>query len=367
MKRTTAFLTCLAALLSLAACGSRAASRPADAPAASPAYYAVEQAPTRSPAWIRALPEAKDPSVTQLFVVAGMGMDKTTATVSLHERGADGRWEQVFSTPGYVGRNGLCADGDHAEGCGQTPIGTYGFNAAFGIPYTKVTDDIWWSGDEREGMHYNEMVDVGDLPGLDLENSEHIVDYDYEYQYCLNISFNDDGTAGRGSAIFLHCLGTQKPYTGGCVAIPEYIMKQFMQRVQPDCVVVIDTLENMSGAALIGKAPVPFIDDRGSALYTKADMDAAVALILAQFGEWDGFELHSVIYAGDACCSGENLSRMNEPGRGEDYTQCISFLSDFRSPADAGGDWKPDTEYTDWQWWLARTAGGDWELLSRGS
>lgn len=96
-------------------------------------------------------------------------------------------------------------------------------------------------------MHYNEMVSLKEFPDLDMENSEHIVDYEYQYQYCLNISFNEDGTPGRGSAIFLHCLGPAKPYTGGCVAIPENIMKLVMQNVQSDCVVVIDTLENMNG------------------------------------------------------------------------------------------------------------------------
>ena len=107
--------------------------------------------------------------------------------------------------------------------------------------------DIDWSGDDRQGMHYNEMVSFKEFPDLDMENSEHIVDYEYQYQYCLNISFNEDGTPGRGSAIFLHCLGPAKPYTGGCVAIPENIMKLVMQNVKSDCVVVIDTLENMNG------------------------------------------------------------------------------------------------------------------------
>ena len=27
---------------------------------------------------------------------------------------------------------------------------------------------------------------------------------------------------------------------------------------------------------------------------------------------------------------------------------------------------KPDTEYTDYQWWLARTENGDWEIVSWG-
>ena len=207
-----------------------------------------------SPEWVKNLPAAQDEDTRQLFVVAGLGMDKTTAAISMHVRAEDGSWKQILSTPGFVGKNGLCLDADHAEGCGQTPIGTYGFNAAFGIaadpgcaiPYFQVDEDTYWSGDESE--HYNEMVDIKDYPGLDMTNSEHIMDYDFQYQYCLNISFNDDGTPGRGSAIFLHCLGPIKPYTGGCVAIPENIMRLVMRNVQPDCVVVIDTLENMGGS-----------------------------------------------------------------------------------------------------------------------
>ena len=61
----------------------------------------------------------------------------------------------------------------------------------------------------------------------------------------MNISFNEDGTPGRGSAIFLHCLGPEKPYTGGCVAIPENMMKLVMQRVKSDCVVIIDQMETI--------------------------------------------------------------------------------------------------------------------------
>ncbi len=221
------------------------------APALADGLHASVRRAEPSPEWVAALPAAQEEGVTQLFVVACMGMDKTTATVSMHERGADGSWTQVLSTPGFVGKYGLCADADHAEGCGQTPLGVYRFNKAFGIapdpgcaiPYIQVTEDTYWSGDENE--RYNEMVDIKDCPDLDMTNSEHITDYEYEYQYCLNISFNEEGAPGRGSAIFLHCLGTWKPWTGGCVAIPEYIMKQVMQTVREDCVVVIGTAEDL--------------------------------------------------------------------------------------------------------------------------
>ena len=201
-----------------------------------------------SPAWVVALPAAQE--ADQLFVVAGMGMDLTTATISLHQKDENGVWKQLLSTPGFVGKNGLCLDKDHREGC----IGVYHFNKAFGIaadpgcalPYVQVDDNTYWSGDP--GEHYNEMVDIRDYPNLLLDDSEHIVDYEYQYQYCLNISFNEEGTPGRGSAIFLHCFGPLKPYTGGCVAVPENIMKLIMKTVRPDCVVVIDTFANMNGS-----------------------------------------------------------------------------------------------------------------------
>ena len=211
--------------------------------------HADIQLVTESPEWVAKLPAAQD--AEQLFVVAGIGMDKTTAYISMHYRDENGTWKQILSTPGFVGKNGLCADEDHKEGCAQTPVGVYHFNKAFGIaadpgcaiPYIRVDDNTYWSGDPDR--QYNQMVDIRDVPELVMDDSEHIVDYEYQYQYCLNISFNEDGTPGRGSAIFLHCLGPVKPWTGGCVAVPENIMKLIMMNVREDCVVVIDTAENL--------------------------------------------------------------------------------------------------------------------------
>ena len=239
MKAFIALILSLITLLSLCA------------PALGEELYASRQQTVDSPAWVAALPAAQD--ADQLFVVAALGMEKTTAYISMHQKDENGQWKQLLPTPGFVGKNGLCLDADHVEGCGQTPIGVYRFNKAFGIaadpgcilPYVQVTEDTYWSGDQREGMRYNEMVDIKEYPDLMMDDSEHIVDYDFQYQYCLNISFNEAGTPGRGSAIFLHCLGPVKPYTGGCVAVPENIMKLIMQQAQPDCVVVIDLLENL--------------------------------------------------------------------------------------------------------------------------
>ncbi|MBE6098015.1 MAG: hypothetical protein E7198_09505 [Schwartzia succinivorans] len=207
----------------------------------------VLAAETASPDWVAKLPQAA--AAKQLFVVAGVG--KTTAYVSFHEKSADGSWKQIMTTPGFIGKEGI---GKEREGDGKTPVGTFKFDAAFGIapdpgcaiPYLQVDDNCYWSGDERPGMHYNKMVDIRRVPGLDKENSEHIADYTVHYVYCLNIDFNAACVPGKGSAVFLHCLGPQKPYTGGCVAIPEDKMKLVMQRVKPDCVVVIDSIKKIA-------------------------------------------------------------------------------------------------------------------------
>ena len=200
-----------------------------------------------SPEWITKLEAAQD--AEQLFVVAGVG--ETTAYISMHEKDEDGVWRQIITTPGFIGKYGL---GKTREGDALTPVGTFGFNYAFGIAedpgcaieYHQVDDDSYWSGDQRKGYHYNEMVSIADLPDLNKDDSEHIVDYTNEYQYCLNISYNEECTPGSGSAIFLHCLGPIKPYTGGCVAIPKDKMITVMQNVNEDCVVVIDSLRVLS-------------------------------------------------------------------------------------------------------------------------
>ncbi len=200
-----------------------------------------------SPEWIAALGETKGAS--QLFLVAAVG--KTTAWVSFHEKDETGAWKMLMTTPGYIGKNGL---GKTREGDGMTPVGTFTFNAAFGIaadpgcaiPYQQVTEDAYWSGDVREGYGYNTMVDIRDLPDLSKDDSEHIVEYQVHYQYCLNISYNESCVPGLGSAIFLHCLGPNKPYTGGCVAIPQDKLVYVLQHVDPACTVVIDSLEVLS-------------------------------------------------------------------------------------------------------------------------
>ena len=203
----------------------------------------------KSPEWVEKLEAAK--TSEQMIVVAGIG--KTTATISMHEKNIEGNWEQIISTPGFIGQNGL---GPAREGAAYTPTGTFLIDKAFGIAddpgckmdYIKINNNHYWSGDTRTGMHYNEFIDINDCPNLDKKNSEHIIDYLIPYQYCLNMGFNSECTLNAGSAFFLHCFGSKAPYTYGCVSVPREIMIVIMQAIKPGCVITIDTLENFHGS-----------------------------------------------------------------------------------------------------------------------
>ena len=201
----------------------------------------------QSPQWVKNLTAANN--ANQLVIVAQVGV-KTTAWISMHNRDANGNWQQIMSTPGFIGQNGL---GKTKEGDKKTPVGVFRFNRAFGIaenpgckvPYTQVDENFYWSNDPN--CKYNQFVSIKDFPELNKNVAEHLIECEPEYTYALNISYNEQGTPGKGSAIFLQCFGINKTYTGGGIAIPVENMKFVIQNVTPDCVLVIDSLKNLGG------------------------------------------------------------------------------------------------------------------------
>ena len=213
---------------------------------ASAGLYFTQQEVRKSPEWVTKLDATKD--AEQLIVVAGV--DKTTAYVTMHEKNADGEWEQIIATPGFIGLDGL---GEANINDCYTPVGTFTIDKAFGLAddpgcqmeYIKVDENYYWSGDPKH--NFNQLVNIKDVPDLDTENSEHIADYDYAYQYVLNMGWNAECEEEKGFAFFFHCFRVNRTYTGGCVGVPENIMKYIMQHIKPGCKITIDSLENMGG------------------------------------------------------------------------------------------------------------------------
>ena len=201
---------------------------------------------TPSPQWVKNLPAAQISE--QMVVVAGI--QGTTAWISMHEL-INGEWIQIMTTPGFIGRKGL---GKVKEGDNKTPVGTFKFDYAFGIapdpgcafPYVQVDENYYWSGDWD--YKYNQMVDVREAPAnFDRRYSEHLVDYNPHYLYALNMGYNAECIPGKGAALFMHCFGPAKPWTGGCVGLPNDKMLFVMQNIRPGCTCVIDSLTNLGG------------------------------------------------------------------------------------------------------------------------
>ena len=58
--------------------------------------HASSQPVTPSADWVKALSAAQDQNTKQLFIVAAMGIDKTTAYISMHQRNDACEWEHLF-------------------------------------------------------------------------------------------------------------------------------------------------------------------------------------------------------------------------------------------------------------------------------
>lgn len=160
----------------------------------------------------------------------------------------NGNWELVLETEALIGRNGL---GKTKEGDGKTPVGVFRFTNAFGIlenpgtkmKYIQVDENHYWV-DDGNSKYYNQLISIDEVK-KDWESAEHIMEYEESYHYVLATSYNVECVPGAGSAVFLHCTSEAAEATAGCVAIPEVYMKKIMEMVDEDCVLVIDTTDNV--------------------------------------------------------------------------------------------------------------------------
>ena len=226
MKKTALVLAFILALSMFGGCANQNTEI---SKAAANELYFTQQEIRKSPEWVTKLDAAKE--AEQLIVVAGV--DKTTAYVTMHEKNQNGEWEQLIATPGFIGLDGL---GDANINDCYTPVATFTIDKAFGL-----------ADDPGCNMEYTKVVNIKDVPGLDTENSEHIADFDYAYQYVLNMGYNSECEEEKGFAFFFHCFRVNRTYTGGCVGVPENIMKFVMQHVKPGCKITVDSLENFHG------------------------------------------------------------------------------------------------------------------------
>lgn len=104
-----------------------------------------------------------------------------------------------------------------------------------------------------------------------------------------------------------------------------------------------------------------------SAKYTVEDIHSAVQVVFDEFRTWTGFELYSISYAGDEeCLDKDELEYCNSLRENAEFVDCIIFYSSFRTPPNSKEGFNGNEDYTGWNWYLAREADGEWELLTWG-
>lgn len=138
-------------------------------------------------------------------------------------------------TNAYIGRNGLT--NEKIEGDGKTPIGEFELGVILGIhseednknglQYKKITEDMYWV-DDCKSKYYNQLVNISKVE-KDWNSAEHLIDYQIQYEYLIEIKTNPNNITNKGSAIFLHCIKNET--TAGCIAVDRETMKELIENI----------------------------------------------------------------------------------------------------------------------------------------
>ncbi|WP_300350048.1 cell wall-binding protein [Clostridium sp.] len=171
---------------------------------------------------------------SQLIVATTNNMSSSYCNIEVYEKNSGGMWNEVDSTYGRVGKNGLAYIKDRVQSTDTTPAGVMDIIGSFGvydnpgtkINYMKIEDDMYW--DLNNGSkYYNRLVRYN--PGGDYE---HLLSYKRQYEYALITDYNYNQVPNKGGAIFVHCLG--RGATGGCVSMPREEMLKTLKWIDPN-------------------------------------------------------------------------------------------------------------------------------------
>jgi len=109
------------------------------------------------------------------------------------------------------------------------------------------------------------------------------------------------------------------------------------------------------------------IDLGSSEIYTAEDLKDAVIQIECKYAFWGDSELKNIRYAGDEAVNENTLAWVNEQNPDGKYTKVVEFLMDFHTSKEVNDQaLNADSDYTDYQWWLARSEKDGWEIVISG-
>ena len=74
-------------------------------------------------------------------------------------------------------------------------------NPGTNLPYIKVNQSHYWDSDSKS-KNYNTLVNNETYSDFNVSESEHIIDINPGYEYCLNIDYNEEQTPYKGAGNF---------------------------------------------------------------------------------------------------------------------------------------------------------------------
>lgn len=167
------------------------------------------------------------PKEAEVLVIVEGSADKT-AVVTAYEK-KDNKWTTVFATQGNIGHGGM--NKNRREGDKSTPVGIWMMNTPFGqkpaqegFPsnYIRVNDSAYvWSDDTNKLVH----DPSGKIKGERIGTSG----YAGYYDYAIDAGYNINNVKGKGTALFIHCQGSQPAPSAGCIKIPKENMIELMK------------------------------------------------------------------------------------------------------------------------------------------
>ena len=170
----------------------------------------------------------------QLILVTANGYNTSSAEIRTFEKNSSGKWVQVLSTTGHIGKNGFATEANMKEGGKRSPIGKYTIGTGFGryanpgtkLSYRKTTTDDVWVDDPKSKL-YNTWQSKKKTKGQ-WNSAENM--YVAAYNYGFVINYNTQRTPYKGSAIFFH---VGNGYTLGCTSTSEANVKKIMKWLDP--------------------------------------------------------------------------------------------------------------------------------------
>jgi L,D-peptidoglycan transpeptidase YkuD (ErfK/YbiS/YcfS/YnhG family) len=193
----------------------------------------------------------------QCLVGIASEWNSSYVTLTLYERGSNGRWKQKgLPWKGRLGRNGLVwGKGLHPvpsnaktkrEGDGRAPAGVFHLGGAWGyapsikkspnLSYVQVTRrDLWY--EDVNSPYYNQYRRIQHDPRSTAEKKAQMKQGDYAHSLKLFIAHNayPNITPGYGSSIFFHIWrNSGGSATAGCTTMAEGNLKNLIGTVEPN-------------------------------------------------------------------------------------------------------------------------------------